>query len=213
MQIAKNRKRLRAGRLGVSKLSRSRDPRTNQQELNKRKAIAAEVKLYLEDNGISRLQFENMGRRSESTINHFFAGDYSKPLLARIEHVLDQKFSQSSAIAPVEGGGYTREGTLKLIGSFLTLRNDFKISSRICAYVTLIEWSKIEQANTFDGQLIESPRSMGTDLFFVKKGELIRNIRIEGKFGFQADSTCIWFLHTVMDAYAQQSFRGPTTTR
>lgn len=164
-QIAKNRKnshmprRSANKRQGVKKRGRDAD-------LAKRKAIASEVKLYLEDHKIGRPKFEEKLRRSESTINHFFAGDYSDALLARIEYVLGRKFDQSSAVAPAEWGGYTRESTTKLVGSFLTLRNDFDNSSRICAFVTSIEWGPIEQAHIFDGQLVRKPKVDGYELIF-----------------------------------------------
>lgn len=132
----------------------------------KRKKIAEEVKLYIEDQGISRPEFEKMVKRSQSTIDHFFAGIYADSLLARIEHVLQRRFAQSSGSAPIEWGGYTEESTAKIVGSYLTLRPDFKNPEKICAYVTTIEWSDIEQAFSFDGQIVQKPRIEGFGLVF-----------------------------------------------
>lgn len=161
MKIAKNRKRLRkrGGRRVAAR-------RVGEAELEKRKIIAGEVKLYLEDKNISRLKFEGMVKRSESTINHFFAGVYSDSLLARIEHVLERKFSKSSATAPPEWGGYTQESTAKVVGTYLTLRNDFKNPLQIFAYVTSVQWGSIVQAHTFNGRLVRKPNIDGCGLIF-----------------------------------------------
>ena len=166
MKIAKNRKRLRAGREAGP---RSAGTRVRKGDSATQKEVANEVKLYLEDKKISRLEFEKLVKRSQSTINHFFAGNYSPALLARIEHVLKRKFSKSSAIAPPEWGGYTQEGTANIVGSYLTLRNDFKDPSQICAYVTSIEWDAIEQAHIFDGKVVRKPKIDGYGLIFCEK--------------------------------------------
>jgi len=165
MKIAKNRKRLRGGRRKAGR-QHVTAKRAREADLAKGKAIASEVKLYLEDQRISRFKFEQLVNRGESTINHFFAGDYSPALLARIEHVFGRKFGKSSAIAPPEWGGYTQEGTTNIVGSYLTLRNDFKNPSQIFAYVTSIEWGPIDQAYIFDGQLVRKPKIDGHGLIF-----------------------------------------------
>jgi len=134
--------------------------------LLRRKRIANEVRLFIEDKRISRPQLERLVNRSRSTIDHFFTGRFSETLLARIEHVLNRKFGQSSSVAPTEWGGYTQEATAQLVGSYLTLRNDFRDPSRIFAYVTTIEWGNIDHAHTFEGQLIQKPKIEGYGLIF-----------------------------------------------
>lgn len=164
MKIAKSRKHLKTGSRGAG--IRNARKRVREGDFEKQKAIASEVKLYLEDQKISRLKFEQLVKRGQSTISHFFAGDYSAALLARVEHVLGRKFGKSSAIAPPEWGGYTQDGTANIVGSYLTLRSDFKNPSQICAYVTSIEWGAIEQAHIFDGKLIRKPKVDGYGLIF-----------------------------------------------
>jgi hypothetical protein len=165
MKIAKNRKRPLA-RKRVARSTRASKANAKRKRPERRKDIADEVKLYIEDKNIPRLDFEKMVRRSESTMNHFFAGDFSDSLLKRVEHVLKRKFGRSSSAAPVEWGGYTEESTARFVGSFLTLRNDFDNSSRICAYVTSIEWGNIDQAHIFDGQVVRKPKVDGYGLVF-----------------------------------------------
>jgi hypothetical protein len=132
----------------------------------KKRKIADEVRQYMDERGIKRAQLENMVKRGESTMNHFFAGDFAPSLLRRVERALNRQFGESSSVSPVEWGQYTREGTAKLVGSYLTLRNDFKNPSQIRAYVTTIEWSNVEHAHTFDGQLVQKPRVDGFGLVF-----------------------------------------------
>jgi predicted XRE-type DNA-binding protein len=171
----------------LMKIARNSNPRAKRQrpdravkgsaELNRvriRKRIADEVKLYIEDKNISRHQFEKMVKRSESTMNHFFAGKFADSLLVRIEHVLNRRFGQS----------YTEEGTTKFVGSFLTLRNDFKNPTQICAYVTTIEWGDIEYAFTFDGQLVRKPNVEGYGLTFREER------RVDTKFTHRGQ---VWF--------------------
>lgn len=141
-------------------------PRVPANRRANRKKIADEVKYYIESNGISRLDLEKLVKRSKSTMDHFFAGDFADPLLARVEHALGRRFIQSSSSAPDEWGGYTFEGTSRIAGSYLTLRPDFKEPIKICAYVTTIEWGNIEQAHIFDGQLVRKPRIDGFGLVF-----------------------------------------------
>ena len=162
MKIAKNRKRLPMRQRAPNSLRVA----NASAERAKRKEIADEVRLYIEDNNITRPQLEKMVRRSESTMNHFFAGDFSGPLLARVEHALGRKFRRSFSVSPAEWGGYTQESTTKFVGSYLTLRNDFKNPSQICAYVTTIEWGNIEHAYIFDGQLVQKPKIDGYGLIF-----------------------------------------------
>jgi len=152
--------------------------------LKTRKKIADDVRLYIEDQKISRPQLERMMKRSESTMNHFFAGDFSDVLLARIEHVLGRHFGQSSSVAPVEWGGYTQESTAKLTGSYLTLRNDFKNLSQICAYVTTIEWGAIDEAHVFDGRLVQKPKIDGYGLIFREER------RVDAKYTHRGQ---VWF--------------------
>ena len=132
----------------------------------KRKEIADEVKLYIEEAGISRPQLEQMVHRGQSTMNHFFAGSFPDSLLGRVEHALGRKFRRSSGTAPPEWGGYAQEATKNIVGSYLTLRNDFKDPAAICAYVTTIEWSTIDHAHIFDGQLVSKPKIDGHGLVF-----------------------------------------------
>lgn len=163
MKTAKNRKKLQASKRASGQVA---DRSAELLRLEKSKRIADEVKLYLEDKNITRPKFEEMVSRSQSTMNHFFAGKFSEKLLTRVEHVLKRKFGQSSSVAPPEWGGYTQEATAKLVGSYLTLRNDFKNVLQICAYVTTIEWGNIEDAHTFDGQLVRKPKVDGFGLVF-----------------------------------------------
>ena len=149
-------------------LARDRDALDRQT----RKDIADKVRLHLEDVGISRPRFEEMIDRSQSTVDHFFAGDFSRKLLTKIEHVLQKRFGSNSATAPVEWGGYTKEGTAEIAGSYLTVRNDFKDPTAICAYVTTIEWSTIEHAHIFDGQLVQKPKIDGHGLVFREERRL-----------------------------------------
>lgn len=169
MGIAKNRKLLPASKRGQILAV---DESAGILRVEKAKRIADEVKLYLEDKNITRPKFEEMVDRSQSTINHFFAGEFSEKLLARIEHVLKRRFGQSSSVAPAEWGGYTQEATAILAGSYLTLRNDFKNILQICAYVTTIEWGNIEDAHTFDGQLVRKPKVDGFGLIFREERRL-----------------------------------------
>lgn len=155
MKPAKNRNLQQPARDGPNADARRR-----------RKDIADKVKLHLEDAGISRPEFERMVGRSQSTIDHFFAGDFAAKLLARIEHVLGKAFGPSSGTAPEEWGAYTKESTAPIAGSYLTIRNDFKDATAICAYVTRIEWSTIEDAHIFDGQLVRKPKIDGHGLVF-----------------------------------------------
>jgi hypothetical protein len=172
MKIAKNRKPARALRERKKRPIRRVGVRPRRltgggvEDHVKRRKIADSVRQYIEDQKISRPQFEKMVKRSESTMNHFFAGDFADSLLTRIEHALDRQFSGSSSVAPVEWGGYNREGTAKFAGSYLTLRSDFKNSAQICAYVTTIDWGKIDQAHIFDGRLIQRPKINGYGLIF-----------------------------------------------
>jgi hypothetical protein len=132
----------------------------------KKRKIAEEVLQYIDERGITRPQLEKMIKRGESTMNHFFTGEFAPSLLRRIERALNHQFGESSSVAPVEWGQYTREGTAKLVGSYLTLRNDFKEPSQVRAYVTTIEWSSVEHAHTFDGQLVQKPKVDGYGLVF-----------------------------------------------
>lgn len=132
----------------------------------KKRKIADEVRQHIEERGITRLELEKMIGRGESTMNHFFAGDFVPSLLRRIESALKHQFGESSSVAPVEWGQYTRESAEKLAGSYLTLRNDFKNPSQIRAHVTTIEWSGVEHAHTFDGQLVQKPKVDGYGLVF-----------------------------------------------
>jgi hypothetical protein len=169
MKIAKNRKRRPARRPARRRAARSvqaAKASAGTERLKRRKKIADDVKLYIEDKKISRAKLEGMVKRSQSTMNHFFAGDFADSLLTRIERALGRPFGQSSSTAPVEWGGYTQEGTAKLVGSYLTLRNDFKDPLQICAYVTAIEWGNIEQAHLFDGKLVQKSRIDGYGLIF-----------------------------------------------
>lgn len=163
MKIAKNRKR-RSARLRATTSIRARKLSAKRERLKKQ--IADEVKLYIDDKNISRPNLEKMVKRSQSTMDHFFAGDFADSLLVRVEHVLKRRFGQSSSVAPVEWGGYTKESTVKFVGSFLTLRNDFKNPAQICAYVTTIEWGDIEQAHIFEGRVIQKPKIAGYGLIF-----------------------------------------------
>ena len=165
MKIARSRKR-RSARQQAARPVRTAKPNAGRERLRKRKKIAEEVRLYIEDENISRPQLEKMVKRSQSTMNHFFAGDFADSLLARVEHVLKHRFGESSNIAPAEWGGYTQESTAKFVGSFLTLRNDFKNPSQIFAYVTTIEWGNVELAYMFDGQLVRTPKIEGYGLIF-----------------------------------------------
>lgn len=157
MKNAKNRKNVSAV---------SRDHSRGSDDRRKRKEIANEVKLYLEDAGITRPQLEEMVNRGKSTMDHFFAGGFSEGLLKRVEHALSRNFGRSSAKAPPEWGGYAHEATAEIVGSYLTLRNDFKDPDAICAYVTTIEWSTIEHAYIFDGQVVQKPKIDGFGLIF-----------------------------------------------
>lgn len=132
----------------------------------KNRKIAEKIRLYMADNKITRPQLEEKVGRSKSTMDHFFAGEMAPGLLALVEHALGQRFGESSAISPPEWGGYTQEGTAQLVGSYLTLRNDYKKSELICAYVTSIEWARIENAHVYDGRLISPPRVDGYGLVF-----------------------------------------------
>lgn len=150
----------------------------------RRKKIADEVKFYIEDKNISRLKLEKMVGRSESTMNHFFAGDFSDVLLARIEHALNRRFGQNATISPAEWGGYTREGTTKFVGSFLTLRYDFKEPQKICAYVTVIEWGDVELAYMFDNRLVQEPKVDGQGLVFREEGRIDKRYTHSGQVWF-----------------------------
>ena len=79
MKTAKNRKhqptRQRPIRSGRAAVGSAGDERL------KRKKVADSVRLYIDEKGIPRPQLEKMVKRSESTMNHFFAGDYSDLLL------------------------------------------------------------------------------------------------------------------------------------
>jgi len=157
MKTAKNRKNMQTVPGGSS---RSDDDR------RKRKEIADEVKIHLEDVGMTRPQLEEKVGRSQSTMDHFFAGSFSDRLLKRVEHAFGRRFGRSSGIAPQEWGGYAQEATANIAGSYLTLRNDFKDPNAICAYVTTIEWSTIDHAHIFDGQLVQKPKIDGHGLTF-----------------------------------------------
>jgi hypothetical protein len=163
METAKNRKILRPARQTRRSARLDSDEEMHRA---RRKKIADEVRFYLKDQGISRPEFEKRVGRSRSTIDHFFAGQYSDKLLKDIEHVFGRSFGQSSSTAPIEWGAYSQEGTAKFAGSYLTLRYDFKNASRICAHVTTIEWGPVEQAYFFDGRLISRPRIDGYGLIF-----------------------------------------------
>ena len=166
MRIAKSRKRTSVGGKPVKRsIAATKARREADAKANNRKA-AEKVRLYMEDNEITRLQLEAKVGRSKSTMDHFFAGDFAPALLARVEHALGQKFGEDSGTSPPEWGGYTQDSTTQLVGSYLTLRYDFKNSALICAYVTAIEWSKIEHAHIYDGRIICPPRIDGYGLVF-----------------------------------------------
>lgn len=166
MRIAKNRKETSAGAKPAKKsIAATKARRATDAKVNKRK-IAEKVRLYMEDNEITRPQLEAKVGRSKSTMDHFFAGDFAPALLARVEHVLGQKFGEDSGTSPPEWGGYTQDSTTQLVGSYLTLRYDFKNAGLISAYVTTIEWAKIEHAHIYDGRVICPPRVDGYGLVF-----------------------------------------------
>jgi hypothetical protein len=150
----------------------------------KRRRIADAVRLYLDENGISRPILEKMVRRGESTVNHFFTGDFSDALLRRVEHVLGRNFGGSSSVAPTEWGEYTQEGTAKFVGSYLTLRCDFEDHTQLCAYVTAIEWGNIDQAQVFAGRTVQKPRFDGHGLIFREER------KVEAKFTHRGQ---VWF--------------------
>src|SRR5581483_6837604 len=167
MKIARNRKKQSKRQVVVrSPRAATKRANANNERPERRKEIADAVRLYIEDKGITRPQLEKLVKRSQSTMNHFFAGNFANSLLIRVEHVLGHQFHQRSSVAPVEWGGYTEEGTAKFAGSYLTLRNDFKEPSKICAYVTTIEWGNIDQAHIFDGHLVRKPKIDGHGLVF-----------------------------------------------
>lgn len=169
MKIAKNRKRARAvSRIAkrTTSVARRRKRRSNAESRAKRHKIADAVRRYIEDQKITRPQFEKMVNRGESTMNHFFAGDFSDSLLARVEYALGRQFSESSNVAPAHWGGYTREGTADFAGSYLTLRNDFDKPKDICAYVTRLEWGPTHEAHIFNGKLVREPAVSGFGLVF-----------------------------------------------
>jgi hypothetical protein len=151
---------------------------------DKKRKLAAEVRQYLEQNGISRPAFEKMISRSESTVNHFFAGDFASSLLERIENKLGRRFGGSASIAPVEWGEYNQESTAKIAGSYLTLRYDFGNFARICAYVTAIEWGAIRDAYVFDGKIGRSFSAQGHGLIFREER------RIDTKYTHRGQ---VWF--------------------
>lgn len=158
-KIAKNRNRV--GR-GAKTLRRASDRASRA----KRHKIADLVRQHIEAEKITRPQFERMVGRRQTTMDHFFAGDFADSLLERVETALGRQFGESSRIAPTEWGGYTQESVEKFVGSYLTLRNDFKNPAQICAYVTSIEWGRIEQAHIFDGRVIVEPKINGYGLIF-----------------------------------------------
>jgi hypothetical protein len=163
MKIAKNRKLVQRARASSK---RGRDVATRA----KRHKIADSVRRYIEAEGITRPELEKRVKRGQTTMDHFFAGDFADSLLERVESALGKQFGESSRVAPTEWGGYSQEGTAKFAGNYLTLRNDFKNPIQICAYVTAIEWGKIEQAHIFDGRLIQEPKINGYGLVFREEG-------------------------------------------
>jgi hypothetical protein len=166
MEIARNRNRVAARSKRVKKLTTGAKRRLSATDKARNRGIAEKIRLYMEDNHITRLQLEEKLGRGKSTMDHFFAGDFVPTLLSRVEHVLGQKFGESSGIAPPEWGSYTQEGTTQFVGTYLTLRNDFKNPAFICAYATTIEWGHIENSHKYDGRLICPPRIDGFGLVF-----------------------------------------------
>ena len=170
MKIAKNRKRNSGARTARQRDliagRRSGSKGMTEAERQKRRRIADSVRLYTDSKKISRAKLEEMVGRRESTMNHFFAGDFSDSLLARVEYILGRSFGGSSSVAPVEWGEYTQEGTAKFAGSYLTLRFDFENHEQVCAYVTNIEWGSVDQAQVFEGQLVQKPKIDGHGLIF-----------------------------------------------
>ena len=132
----------------------------------KRKAIASAVRDHLAEKKIKRFDLEKMLGRSKSTMDHFFAGDFSDRTLALVERTLGRPFGESSSIAPAEWGGYNRESTAKFDGTYLTLRNDFDNPAEICAYVTRLEWGPVSDAYIFNGKVVQKPKVSGYGLVF-----------------------------------------------
>ena len=162
MKAGKIRKTLK-GKKNDARPKRAKKARSDSET---RRQIADAVKLYLNDKKISRKQFGAMVGRKDTTINHFFAGDFADSFLAIVEHALGRSFGRRSSIAPEEWGEYTQDSTAKFVGSYLTIRCDFAEPAKIVAYVTTLEWGEIQLAHYFDGKLVRKPKVDGHGLIF-----------------------------------------------